>query len=197
MKRLIFLVLTVSLVLITSSFTDYSSSRFEERESYLNYGIPLDQLIPKPIYNNHFSILIQKSSYTLFLKYEGRVVKSYPCVFGPDPIQDKLRQGDNRTPEGNFTISEIREHFIWGYFLEFDYPTFESWDKHFIAKSYGVIPQDADIGGSVGIHGVVDGLEHLIDTKNNWTEGCVSIKNTDVNELARYLAVGTPVKIVY
>jgi len=165
--------------------------------NYLNYNIPLSQLINQPIETERFSILVQKSSYSLFVKYDGRVVKSYPCVFGANPVNDKLKQGDNCTPEGDFYISSIREHFIWGYFMAFDYPNGESWAKHKRAKENGRIESTANIGGDVGIHGVIEGLESYIDTKNNWTEGCVSMKNPDVSELASHLAAGTPIKIVY
>lgn len=165
--------------------------------NYLNYNVPLSQLVDQPVQAEKFSLLVQKSSYSLFVKYNGRVIKSYPCVFGENPVNDKLKQGDNCTPEGNFSISDIREHFIWGYFLAFDYPNGNSWEKHNRAKQDGRIEQEANIGGDVGIHGVVDGLESLIDSKNNWTEGCVSMKNTDVSEIAQNLAAGTPIKIVY
>lgn len=187
------LLLFVSFVCLCS----FTANKTSEAENYYNYGIPLSQLIPQPYSPNGFSILVQKSSYTLFLKYNGRLIKSYPCVFGPDPIGDKRRQGDNRTPEGNFTIIDIREHFIWGYFLEIDYPNHHSWDKHNKAKFYREIPDTSDIGGDIGLHGVVDGWESYIDTKNNWTEGCVSLKNIDVIELANHIAIGTPIKIVY
>lgn len=177
------------------------SSFVEKKElntnTYYNYGVPLNQLLPTPYSKNSLSVLVQKSSYTVYLKYDGRLVKSYPCVFGEDPIQDKRMRGDMRTPEGDFQITEIREHFIWGYFLEIDYPNHHSWEKHNQAKEYQTIPSHANIGGDVGFHGVADGLESYIDIKNNWTEGCVSLKNADVTELANYLKVGTPIKIVY
>lgn len=165
--------------------------------NYYNYGIPITQIIRGPIYNNNFSIIVQKSSYTLFLKYSGKLIKSYPCVFGGDPINDKRMMGDMCTPEGNFYITDIRDHFIWGHFIEIDYPNMNSWLKHDQAKYYNSIPADADIGGDIGLHGVADGLEYYVEAKNNWTEGCVALKNNDVNELATHLAVGTPVKIVY
>ncbi len=195
MKKFIYSICLALVLILTTAFVNPINNN--SNNHYLNYSTPLGQLLPNGYNPGNLSILVQKSSYTLFLKYNGNVIKSYPCVFGPEPIDDKLRQGDNCTPEGNFTITDIREHFIWGYFFEFDYPNMTSWDKHNTAKEYGVIPTDASIGGSVGIHGVVDGLENLIDSKNNWTEGCVSIKNQDILELAQYIPVGTAVKIIY
>jgi len=165
--------------------------------NHLNYGIPVSQLVPSPYYKNRFSVLVQKSSYSLFLKYEGRIIKSYPCVFGLDPVGDKLQKGDKRTPEGQFRINGIRKNDLWAYFLSVDYPTADSRQKHEKAKYYGQIPKDAHIGGAIGFHGVADGLESWIDTRANWTDGCIALKNQDINELVRYLGSGTEVLIVY
>jgi len=180
-----------------STFEEKTTVEYNSNADYLNYGVPVDQLVYGPIDKSLFSILVQKSSYSTFLKYNGRVIKSYPCVFGESPIEDKRMQGDMRTPEGQFRITDIRRHEIWGFFMELDYPNHHSWNKHKEAKVYHSIPENADIGGDIGIHGLVEGLEYYIDSKNNWTEGCVSLKNIDVYEMARYLKVGTPVTIVY
>ena len=192
-KKFLFIPLIASLFFLSSS----SSLDRVEAPTYVNYGVPIAELVPPPINAQNFSLLVQKSSYTLFLKYNGRIIKSYPCVFGSNPVTDKMKQGDMCTPEGNFTIIDIREHFIWGYFMEFDYPNHESWEKYSLARTNGLVNELDDIGGDVGIHGVVDGLESFIDNKNNWTEGCVSMKNADLIDLATNLAPGTPVKIVY
>ncbi len=193
-SALSYITICIALFCCTSFTSDYNN---KSSDDYLNYGVPISQLIPGTINKSGFSVLVQKSSYTLFLKYHGRLIKSYPCVFGPDPIEDKRMQGDNRTPEGHFYINEIVQHDLWGYFIGIDYPNESSWNKHNTAKAYAVIPSEASIGGDIGIHGVVDGLESFIDRKNNWTEGCVSVKNQDIYELARYLVTGSPVRIVY
>ena len=51
-------------------------------------------------------LLISKSAHTLTLVKDGRPVKKYICVFGVNPDGDKLQQGDNRTPEGVFFITD-------------------------------------------------------------------------------------------
>lgn len=195
MKRIPTLLILLTVSVVTMSFFPLPTKT--NGGSYFNYSIPLKQLVPPTADAHRFSVIVQKSSYTLFVKYNGRLVKSYPCVFGESPIGDKRMEGDNRTPEGNFYLSDIREHFIWGYFLEIDYPNHNSWLKHEEAKFNRAIPDTASIGGDLGLHGVVEGFEHYIDTKNNWTEGCVSLKNRDIIELAENLPIGTPIKIIY
>ena len=51
-------------------------------------------------------LVISKSAHTLTLFQDGRAVKKYTCVFGVNPDGDKIQQGDNRTPEGTFYITD-------------------------------------------------------------------------------------------
>ncbi|MEM7581203.1 MAG: L,D-transpeptidase, partial [Cyanobacteria bacterium P01_A01_bin.80] len=48
----------------------------------------------------------------------------------------------------------------------------------------------------VGIHGVPQGNDELINERNNWTWGCPSMKNSDVDELYGVVKVGTLVEII-
>ena len=49
------------------------------------------------------------------------------------------------------------------------------------AKKAGRLPPDADIGGEVGIHGTEDPSRNLSGL--NWTHGCVSLMNKDLEEI--------------
>jgi hypothetical protein len=46
------------------------------------------------------SVLIEKQARRLTLLSEGQVIRSYGIALGGDPIGHKLREGDERTPEG-------------------------------------------------------------------------------------------------
>lgn len=48
----------------------------------------------------------------------------------------------------------------------------------------------------MGIHGVPKGTDRIIDDRNNWTWGCPSLKNQDVNEIYEVVQVGTLVEIL-
>ncbi|MBT3756536.1 MAG: L,D-transpeptidase, partial [Candidatus Cloacimonetes bacterium] len=50
-------------------------------------------------------------------------------------------------------------------------------------------------GGEIGIHGVPAGYDNMIDEKYNWTLGCISLKNVDVNEIYKLIKVGTRIEI--
>ena len=163
-------------------------------QQLLNYDKKISELI-ESIDKDKVSFLIEKSDYRLTVLYEGEKIKSYPVVFGFNPIDDKLRQGDGCTPEGEFKIRDKYPHHSWSKFLWIDYPTDDSWNKHKEAKSQNKIPQSSSIGGEIGIHGVPEGMDNLIDSKDNWTLGCISLKNRDINEIYSIIIVGTTVVI--
>ena len=64
-----------------------------------------------------------------------------------------------------------------------------------VAIISGEIPREADIGGEVGIHGVPAGMDYLIDAGYNWTLGCISMKNRDVDEIYPYISKSTDIEI--
>ncbi len=64
-----------------------------------------------------------------------------------------------------------------------DYPTRSDYDKFNARKANGLIPKNAKIGGGIGIHGTWNHDEIAVDLYQNWTNGCISLKREDVDEL--------------
>ena len=98
------------------------------------------------------------------------------------------------------------------FFMQLDYPNLlDAWygymgniissrDFRNIAaafKNHQIPPQDTRLGGYIGIHGLGDvSAEALkIHRNNNWTDGCIALKNEEINELRRYVSIGTPIII--
>jgi murein L,D-transpeptidase YafK len=126
-------------------------------------------------------LVVHKLSRKLTL-YQGITpLKSFPIVLGNDPYNDKLCQGDACTPEGVYHIRAKYPHARWDKFIWLDYPNTQNWLKFSQAKQAGKLPPDADIGGQVGIHGTEDPTRNL--SGQNWTKGCVSLFNKDLDEL--------------
>jgi murein L,D-transpeptidase YafK len=136
------------------------------------------------------SIKVFKSKYRLNVYYKGKILTAYKCVFGPNCTMQKMQEGDRRTPEGTFTILDVKGHDKWEKFMLLDYPNEESRRIFENAKANGLIPSGARIGGFVGVHGIWANGDNVIDMKHNWTDGCVSIKNKDVQELAKIVKPG-------
>ncbi|MCH2196429.1 L,D-transpeptidase [Kordia sp.] len=140
-------------------------------------------------------ILIDKSDYKLSIFAADTLVKEYHVVFGGNPVDDKEKEGDQRTPEGVFGVRDKYPHKKWSKFIWIDYPNAESWKKFNQRKADGVIKEGETIGGEVGIHGVPDGMDAMIDEKRNWTLGCISMKNKDVDEIYPYITKNTKITI--
>lgn len=118
------------------------------------------------------------------------LLKTYPCVLGEKPVGDKFHQGDRKTPEGTFSFRSKRVHNDWHKFIWVDYPNAESWRRYKERQKQGFIPAGKDIGGEIGIHGVPEGMDHWIDAGQDWTWGCIALKNADVDEIYPYITEG-------
>jgi len=140
-------------------------------------------------------LVIDKSDYELNVYDDKGWFATYPVVFGNGSLADKKMEGDRCTPEGDFRIVAKKIHDRWDRFMALDYPTRESYEKFKERKQRGEIPANARIGGSIGIHGTWPNDDYIIDRYKNWTMGCISMKNRDVEDLYSYLPVGTRVTI--
>ncbi|MEL6441648.1 MAG: L,D-transpeptidase [Cyanobacteria bacterium J06621_8] len=165
------------------------------RDDLLDYNRSLSEILNEPLDTSQTAIKVEKSQYKLTLYYRGTAIKSYPIVLGGNPVEDKLKEGDSKTPEGIFKIRDLYPHASWSKFIWIDYPNEESWRKHLAAKQAGQISSFSRIGGEIGIHGVPNNRNYLIDNNSNWTLGCVSLKNQDVDEIYTAVRVGTTVEI--
>jgi len=140
-------------------------------------------------------IVIDKSDYELNVYDSKGWFATYPVVFGNGSLEDKKMEGDRNTPEGTFHIVSKRVHDKWDRFMALDYPTTDSYEKFRLRKLRGEIPTSARIGGGVGIHGTWPHDDYIIDRYKNWTMGCISMKNNDVEDLYSYVPTGTRVTI--
>lgn len=140
-------------------------------------------------------IVIDKSDYELHVYDAQGWYATYPVVFGNDPMKDKKFEGDRCTPEGTFRIIHKKPHSKWSRFMLIDYPNQESMAKFQARKQRGEIPANARPGGGVGIHGTWPHEDFIIDRYKNWTLGCISLKNADVQEIYSYIPTGTTVTI--
>ncbi|MDB4293630.1 L,D-transpeptidase [Maribacter sp.] len=189
MTKLLTLFCTLSILIGCGRQPDQQGKKeFSERP--LTYVLDSLQLEKEDL-----SILIDKSDYKLYVRTDSIRIKEYPVVFGTNPIDDKLMQGDRSTPEGHFKVCEFYPHKSWSKFIWIDYPTANSWEKHNSAKSEHKIPKDAKIGGEIGIHGVPDNNSSLIRERINWTWGCISLTNEDVGDLYSIVYKGMEIEI--
>ena len=144
---------------------------------------------------NPYYIIVDKSDYELKVYDDDGWYATYPVVFGGKDLGDKMKEGDRKTPNGSFKIVLKKIHPKWGPELLLNYPNEVSYQKFNDRKQKGLIPKSARIGDGIAIHATRPEEEWTIDNFYNWTDGCVSVKYTEMKDLFSYIPVGTPVTI--
>ena len=145
--------------------------------------------------NNPYYIIIDKSEYELKVYDDEGWYATYPIVFGSKDLGDKMREGDKKTPNGTFKVILKKIHPKWSYELLLDYPNEESYRRFQQRKASGLIPKTARIGDGIAIHATRPEEEWTVDNFYNWTDGCVSVKYSEMKDLYEYIPVGTTVTI--
>jgi len=134
-------------------------------------------------------VLIEKQARRLTLLTKGEVIKTYTIALGGNPVGPKERQGDNKTPEGNYIIDSRNGNSGFHLSLHISYPNEQ--DKR-RAKKLGVSP-----GGNIMIHGIKNGFAQVGASHAgvDWTEGCIAVTNQEMEEIYRFVPIGTIVEI--
>ena len=153
------------------------------------------KVVVKDSVRNPYYIIIDKSEYELYVYDDEGWYATYPIVFGSKDLSDKMLAGDKRTPDGSFKVVLKKIHQKWGPELLLDYPNETSVQRFNERKAKGLIPKNAKIGDGIAIHATRPQEEWTIDSYYNWTDGCVSVKYTEMKDLYSYIPVGTPVTI--
>ncbi len=134
-------------------------------------------------------VLVIKSERRLELQSRGQPLKTYRISLGKQPHGAKQREGDKRTPEGLYWIDWRKTSDKYQLSLHISYPNARDLAK---AHADGVPP-----GGMIMIHGTPLDEEypewffHTLD----WTEGCIAMKNDDMQEVWQLVKDGTLIEI--
>jgi len=152
-----------------------------------------------PLDPTNWAVNIYKRQQCLLVYFKGRLFKRYDAVFGRN-LDGGAKQWaqDRRTPEGVYAIIEKYPSVRFRWFLRLNYPNLADRVRYETMKVNGVVPVDADgnsptVGSAIGIHGT--DVPILNSGHINWTTGCISLMNGDIDDLDRLLPVGTVVII--
>lgn len=167
-----------------------------QEDEDLDPGLPVTAPLKAP------KIVIKKAKKKLLLYSEEKLLRTYPVKLGFNPVGDKVRQGDKRTPEGSYYICMKNPRSKYYLSLGLSYPGIEDAERgleqKLITKSdhdriieriskKSIPPWDTPLGGEIFIHGGGETWD--------WTYGCVALRNKDIEELFKVIALGTEVVI--
>lgn len=136
-------------------------------------------------------VAVDKSERIMQLLSSDKVIRSYHIALGDNPKGHKRQEGDERTPEGVYTLDYKNENSIAYRSIHISYPNAADIAQ---AKARGVSP-----GGAIMIHGQMNGFEALTDyyQQHDWTDGCIAVTNEEMDEIMAAVEVGTPIEIVW
>lgn len=133
-------------------------------------------------------LLVNKSEKTMKAFCNGQLLKTYQISIGKNAIGHKVFEGDNKTPEGIYTINDRNPNSSYHKNLAISYPNTKD---RATAKKIGRSP-----GGNIKIHGMPNGIFALVNKLHRgigFTFGCIMVTNSEVDEL--YNAVVPNAKI--
>ena len=132
-------------------------------------------------------LLVDKSDRMLWLYAGGRVIRQYSGLqFGDQPAGHKQFEGDERTPEGRYTIDYGNPQSGYHLSLHISYPN--AADRAYAAA------QGRPPGGLIFIHGQPNALRDG-RVEGDWTDGCIALSNAEIEELWALVGDGTPIEI--
>ncbi len=134
-------------------------------------------------------VKVDKSKRRMYLMENGVVVKEYRIALGKQPKGHKQERGDNRTPEGNYTLDYVFYDSAFYRSVHISYP--DAIDR-LEAHRRGVHP-----GGNIKIHGLKNGesKDPRFIQSFDWTNGCIALTNQEMDEFIGLVKMGTPITI--
>jgi murein L,D-transpeptidase YafK len=132
-------------------------------------------------------LLVDKSDRTLILYKDDKEIDRYADIkLGDAPLGHKRFEGDEKTPEGSYTINGRNPKSSYHLSLRISYPN--AADRAY-AKAKGKSP-----GGDIFIHGQPNmSASGRID--GDWTDGCIALSNSEIERLWKQVNDGTPITI--
>tara|TARA_R110002094_G_scaffold58461_1_gene69512 strand:+ start:2313 stop:2810 length:498 start_codon:yes stop_codon:yes gene_type:complete len=129
-------------------------------------------------------VVVNKQNRQLLLLHRDKVLEEYPIWLGFAPVGHKNIEGDGRTPEGLYWIDRRNPNSRYHLSVGISYPNEEDRRK---AAEMGKSP-----GGDIFIHGQkTPGRKD----KGDWTWGCISVTNKQIEDIYAMVNDMTPIQI--
>lgn len=134
-------------------------------------------------------VVVLKGERRLELFQSGKLLKTYRVPLGGNPVGPKTQAGDHKTPEGSYVLDWRNPSSKYHLSLHVSYP---SASDAAAARQRGVIA-----GGDIMVHGLPNKLEWIGKFHRlwDWTDGCIAVTNSEMDELWRAVPDGTPIEI--
>jgi murein L,D-transpeptidase YafK len=135
-------------------------------------------------------VVVNKSERKLFLFKSDRVLREFDIALGLVPEGPKMREGDFRTPEGNYYLTTRRANSDYFMAIQVSYPNGAD-----IARANA---EGLSAGSQIMIHGqpVVPKKSASYYKKHDWTNGCIAVSNSAMVDIWQMTTPNTPITIL-
>jgi murein L,D-transpeptidase YafK len=134
-------------------------------------------------------VVVIKKKRLLLLVKDGEILREYRVAIGRNPVGTKIRQGDDKTPEGEYILDRRNPRSKFHRSIHISYPNSDDIVR---AQKRGVSP-----GSDIEIHGLPRNYEDVgeLHTVTDWTKGCIAVTNSEIDEIWSFVPDGTPIEI--
>jgi murein L,D-transpeptidase YafK len=134
-------------------------------------------------------VVVKKEERRMLLLSRGQVIRSYEISLGFNPVGHKKYEGDGRTPEGRYYLNWRNPQSRFHKSIHISYPNETDLQR---AHYLGQPP-----GGHIMIHGIPNRFARAPELFEgiDWTEGCIAVSNSDIEEIWQLVADHTPIEI--
>lgn len=137
-------------------------------------------------------VVVKKSERKIELQSRGKVVREYRVALGGSPSGHKYREGDQRTPVGDYVLNWRNPRSNFYKAIHISYPNEQ--DK-LVSRQLGFNP-----GGMIMLHGLPNYIQsesmRRLYTNRDWTHGCIAVQNHEIDEIWNLVPDGTPIRIL-
>ncbi|HTY48804.1 MAG TPA: L,D-transpeptidase family protein [Steroidobacteraceae bacterium] len=135
-------------------------------------------------------VVVRKAERRLYLLRGDTVLRSYRVALGLNPVGQKEREGDSRTPEGHYYLTRRNPRSEYFLSIQVSYPNPTDLRR---AHHRGWAP-----GGSIMVHGLPNELrrEPVYYETRDWTDGCIAVSDADMLEIWLMTPPDVPIDIL-
>jgi len=135
-------------------------------------------------------IVVYKAERRLELLQGQQALRVMPIRLGLSPKGHKQREGDFRTPEGDYLLSGRNPNSDFFLSIQVSYPDAADIRR---ARQNGWNP-----GGQIMVHGQPNRLSRPPEyyRERDWTDGCIALSNADMVDFWLMTRPDTPIRIL-
>lgn len=134
-------------------------------------------------------VVVEKAARKLYLVKDGKPFRTFKVALGMAPNGDKLKEGDQKTPEGTYMLDMRNPDSDFFLSIHISYPN--------PGDRTEALKKGLDPGGQIMIHGQPNAPTYsdAYYAKADWTNGCIAVSNSDMIDIWLMTPNDVPIEI--